>query len=149
MVIKKSITYHLLIAYCAVVQDVISTEVFTVTLCVLVSCSFPSFSPCSSSTVLWITGGWFLQTTFCRLLAGRWTFGWVQPMDGAGRSLEAGREKTPGCCSCLWPRGCPSSLPPAPTDPDGWRCLLGSSNASPSVPALGVAVASCSCLIPR
>lgn len=137
---KKRNTYHSLIVYCVVVQDVISTDVFTGTLCVLVSCSFPSSSPCSSSTALWITGCWFLQTTFCRLLAGRWTLGWVEPMDSAGRSLEAGREETPGCCSSLWPRGSPSSLPPSPTDPDEWLCFLGSNNASPSVPALGVAV---------
>ena len=42
---KKSNTYHSLIVCRLVVQDVISTEVFTGTLCVLVSCSFPSSSP--------------------------------------------------------------------------------------------------------
>ena len=82
------------------------------------------------------------SSPFCRLLAWRRTFGWVEPKDGTGRSLEAGREETPGCCPSFWPRGRSSSLPPAPADPDEWPCLLGSKNArsSPSVPALGVAV---------
>lgn len=59
--------------------------------------------------------GLILETTFSRLLAGQHDFAWVEPMDGTGRRLEAGREETPGCFSSLSALGSgsgPAAAPP-------------------------------------
>lgn len=92
--------------------------------------------------------GLFLGTTVSRLLARKTGFrlglanGWHREESGGRKTADATILLLSFCSRPgLPPGGCTSAAAPAPMDPEGWLCLLGSGSTRPSLsPALGAAI---------